>query len=132
MSDELIELCKKYELKLVDMNKVYWFLSNNQSDEAIRYLNPLVGYDWQVSKKIVELYNMSEQEQIEDGKQRIQNIIKQSFEIKNENQPKCPTCQSTNIKKISGVSKAGSVAMFGIFSQKVKHQFKCSNCGYEW
>ncbi|MCM1100150.1 MAG: SEC-C domain-containing protein [Clostridium sp.] len=48
------------------------------------------------------------------------------------NQPKCPTCNSTNIKKISGLSKAGSVALFGILSQKVKHQFKCNNCGYEW
>ena len=48
------------------------------------------------------------------------------------NKPKCPTCNSTNIKKISGLSKAGSVAMFGIFSQKVKKQMHCNNCGYEW
>ena len=54
-------------------------------------------------------------------------------EIKEQsNVPKCPTCQSTNIKKISGLSKAGSVAMFGIFSQKVKKQMHCNNCGYEW
>ena len=45
------------------------------------------------------------------------------------NKPKCPTCNSTNIKKISGLSKAGSVAMFGIFSQKVKKQWHCNNCG---
>ena len=48
------------------------------------------------------------------------------------NKPHCPTCNSTNIKKISGLSKAGSVAMFGIFSQKVKKQMHCNNCGYEW
>ena len=46
--------------------------------------------------------------------------------------PKCPTCQSTNIKKVSGLSKTGSVAMWGIFSQKVKKQMHCNNCGYEW
>ena len=45
---------------------------------------------------------------------------------------KCPTCGSTNTKKISGLSKAASVGLFGIFSQKVKHQFKCNSCGYEW
>lgn len=44
----------------------------------------------------------------------------------------CPTCGSTNTKKISGLSKAASVGLFGIFSQKVKHQFKCNSCGYEW
>lgn len=45
---------------------------------------------------------------------------------------KCPTCGSTNTKKISGLSKAASVGLFGIFSQKVKHQFHCNSCGYEW
>ena len=46
--------------------------------------------------------------------------------------PKCPTCGSLNTKKISGMSKAVSVSLFGLFSQKVKHQFHCNNCGYEW
>lgn len=49
-----------------------------------------------------------------------------------QNIPKCPTCSSTNIKKVSGTSKAVSVAMFGLLSQKVKKQFQCNNCGYEW
>lgn len=46
--------------------------------------------------------------------------------------PKCPTCGSLNTKKISGMSKAVSVSLFGLFSQKVKRQFHCNNCGYEW
>ncbi len=50
----------------------------------------------------------------------------------NENVPKCPTCKSTNIKKISSLSKAGSVAMWGIFSRKVHKQWHCNNCGSEW
>lgn len=40
----------------------------------------------------------------------------------------CPYCHSTNTTKISAVSKAGSVVMFGLFSQKVKHQWHCNNC----
>ena len=48
------------------------------------------------------------------------------------NKPHCPTCNSTNIKKISGLSKAGSVAMFGIFSQKVKKQWHCNGCGSDF
>lgn len=48
------------------------------------------------------------------------------------NVPKCPTCSSTDIKKISGLSKAGSVAMWGIFSRKVHKQWHCNNCGSEW
>ena len=44
----------------------------------------------------------------------------------------CPYCSSTNTKKISGISKAGSVAMFGIFSQKVKKQWHCNRCGSDF
>ena len=48
------------------------------------------------------------------------------------NLPKCPTCGSTNIKKISVVSKAGGMFMFGIFSKTAKSQFQCEDCGYKW
>lgn len=53
-------------------------------------------------------------------------------EISQKFTPQCPTCHSANVHKISGLSKAGSVAVWGIFSQKVKKQFHCNNCGYEW
>ena len=48
------------------------------------------------------------------------------------NNVKCPTCGSMNTRKISAGAKAVSVGLFGIFSQKVKHQFHCNSCGYEW
>ena len=35
-------------------------------------------------------------------------------------------------KKISTALKAGSVFMWGLLSQKVKKQWHCNNCGYEW
>lgn len=41
----------------------------------------------------------------------------------------CPYCQSTNTKKISGLSKAGSVALWGIFALgKTTKQWHCNNC----
>ncbi len=48
------------------------------------------------------------------------------------NVPKCPTCNSTNIKKISTASKAFGAAMFGLFSKTAHSQFQCNNCGYKW
>ena len=50
----------------------------------------------------------------------------------NVNKPKCLTCQSENIQKISAMTKAGSVALWGIFSQKIKKQWHCNSCGSEW
>lgn len=48
------------------------------------------------------------------------------------NKPKCPTCGSTNIKKMSGIERGASIAAFGLFSKKINKTFKCSNCGYTW
>lgn len=48
-------------------------------------------------------------------------------------QIKCPTCGSTNVKKISGASKVGSAVAFGVFSLgKLSKTFECKNCGYKW
>lgn len=48
------------------------------------------------------------------------------------NQPKCPTCQSTNIRKIGTGERVASVVGFGIFSKKINKTWKCNNCGYTW
>lgn len=45
----------------------------------------------------------------------------------------CPYCHSKNIKKISGLSKAGSVALFGIFAVgKAGKQWHCNNCNSDF
>lgn len=49
-----------------------------------------------------------------------------------QNKPKCPTCNSTNLKKISTTSKVVNTAVFGLFGTKRFKQFHCNNCGYEW
>lgn len=46
--------------------------------------------------------------------------------------PKCPTCGSPKIHKISTASKVASVALVGIFSRKIHKQWHCDNCGSEW
>ena len=52
--------------------------------------------------------------------------------VKQANVPKCPTCQSTNLKKITVTSKAMNTALFGLFGTKRHKTFHCNNCGYEW
>lgn len=46
--------------------------------------------------------------------------------------PKCPTCQSINIEKISGAKRAVHGIAFGLLSNTAKSQFECKNCGYKW
>ena len=46
--------------------------------------------------------------------------------------PKCPTCHSTNIRKMGRIERGASIYAFGIFSKKINKTFKCQNCGYTW
>lgn len=51
---------------------------------------------------------------------------------KASNVPKCPTCGSTNVEKISLGSKVVGGAMFGLFSSNVRKTMKCNHCGHKW
>ncbi len=59
-------------------------------------------------------------------------MTKYAGTIRSSNVPKCPTCQSTNLRKISTTAKAANTALFGIFGTKRHKTFHCNNCGYEW
>lgn len=49
-----------------------------------------------------------------------------------QNVPKCPTCSSTNITRISTASKVINAGVFGLLGNKRKKTFHCNNCRYEW
>ena len=73
--------------------------------------------------------NIKREQEMEDGIKRDEEINRKRL---NPTPPTpvvtCPYCHSTNTKKISAASKAGSVFLFGIFSQKVRHQWHCNEC----
>lgn len=48
------------------------------------------------------------------------------------NIPKCPTCGSTNIKKISSTKRFVSTGLFGLASSNIGKTMECKNCGYKW
>lgn len=70
--------------------------------------------------------NKSEPATPKSETQSHQNIVPSDYK------PKCPTCGSTDIKKIGGLERAGSVYMFGIFSKKINKSFECNNCKFTW
>lgn len=49
-----------------------------------------------------------------------------------ESKPKCPTCGSTNIKKISATKRWVGVGMFGLASSDMGKTMQCNDCGYKW
>lgn len=47
----------------------------------------------------------------------------------NSNTPHCTVCGSSNLTKISTLSKATNAAMFGLLGNKRKCQWHCNSCG---
>lgn len=46
--------------------------------------------------------------------------------------PKCPTCGSPNIKKISGGKRWLGTGLFGLASSDIGKTMCCNSCGYKW
>lgn len=64
-----------------------------------------------------------------------QEEVRDTLLITNEipkNVPKCPTCGSTNIQKISGTKRWVTTGLFGLASSNVGKTMECKNCGYKW
>lgn len=86
--------------------------------------NPL--FDEELSKQMFEKW----QQMVKQNSKWIPQQLKENKQ--KSNIPKCPTCSSTNISKISTASKVFGGAVFGLFSKTARSQFKCNNCGYKW
>lgn len=122
-------------------------IEQNKIDQALNYIQDYFNSDERCANEILELckkeFNKIENEVREMlRKQGIQPLTQEQksfineqdrlYRLKQQNIPKCPTCQSTNIKKISTLSKVAGASMFGLFSKTARSQFQCINCGYKW
>lgn len=82
------------------------------------------------NKDVIE-YNLKLSQFKTNTEQQKQATIQQHNQSQS-NQPRCPTCNSTNISKIGSMERVGSVAIWGLFSKKINKTFKCNNCGHTW
>lgn len=48
------------------------------------------------------------------------------------NLPKCPTCGSTSLDKITAFDRGVAGGLFGFASKTARSQFRCKKCGYMW
>lgn len=127
--DDMRVFVKNLNLPTADLNSnklgTIAFTSDSPSDEALRekYVynnehfskkayNDMLEYDRKECKRLQEYWDTAGRSE--------------------QPKPKCPTCGSTDLRKVSVGAKAVSVGLFGIFSQKVKKTWHCNSCGYEW
>ena len=90
-------------------------------DETVReeyvYNNPLF------AKEKYEAREQADRERIERNKAGLNPL---------DNLPKCPTCGSTNLSRLSGVGMITMFGGFGVTDGNAGKTFQCNNCGYRW
>lgn len=98
--------------------------------------NPLFSvedYKKQVQKKIQLNQKINELEEKKALERMHKNIRRMQNEADKVNCiPKCPTCGSTNVVKISLAQKAVGGAMVGLYSSDIRNTMHCKNCGAKW
>ena len=74
-------------------------------------------------------YTKKEEEECFKSLSKLENIKNQQ---QTTNIPKCPTCGSSNIRKMGVGERTASILGFGILSKKINKTWKCNNCGHTW
>lgn len=118
------------EIGVTNGLKMLSLLADNKVDEGINFIKELTQCDDNIAQKLwLDLKDRH-------GTSKTNSFIKEKEERKIQqpiqDKPKCPTCNSTNVKPISGLNRGASIAIFGVFSKKINKSFECKNCGYTW
>lgn len=59
--------------------------------------------------------------------------IPEREQLSKEFQPKCPTCESPDVEKITTANKLKNAALWGVFSLgHLSKTYKCNSCDYKW
>lgn len=85
----------------------------------------ICGFDYNIIDNIEEIAKTNEE------KERKQQEMLE-YELEHPNIPKCPTCGSTNIEKLSFTKKVISIGGLGILSNKIGKTYQCKNCKSTW
>lgn len=127
ISDSFSNLCPECKefLKSTDIPLSDWWVFENIEcePEFVFALDKLKKENLDEYKLKIQQFIKINQENLESEK-HIQN--------NQQNIPKCPTCGSINIKKISGTKRFVSTGIFGLSSSNIGKTMECNNCGYKW
>jgi len=116
--------------------QLYVAIADDDIEQGLKYIQEDTRCDNQTAKLIwCDLkmdYGTKENNPILQAREKYQaeeSAKKAREDYLYRNNAECPYCHSKNTKKISGTSKAWSVAMWGILAAgKVSKQWHCNNC----
>lgn len=121
------------------IDALYDYITDNNIEEGLQQIKEITACDDDTANllwiDVVRDFGTKENNPILQARERyekeqaLQEYRQRAEEYKYRNNAECPYCHSKNTKKISGFSKAGSVALFGVFAMgKVSKQWHCNQC----
>lgn len=119
--------CEKGVLEDSSLTFEEFKIIDNVSDSDRQFLEAMI----ELKKKDPIEYQLK-MSQFKTNLKQQEQVQVSSKKVEEDNKPKCPTCGSTNIEKISLGKKAVGGALFGIFSSDVRKSMHCKSCGYKW
>ncbi len=130
-ADGVIKNCEAYRIFISDGTKSTIVID----DKIFSFFNKYFfdrRTDLSEEEKQAILNEVRKQQTIEAMTRPAEKPAPVEHEPVSDNTPRCPTCGSTNIRKIDGLERGTSVLMLGLFSKKINKTFKCKNCGHTW
>lgn len=115
----------------IDSEDIFKYVRKWEIKDAIQYLINETGCTEEANDVVDEIKDLMKYSLKQSVNKHTQSS-KQIQSIQPQNIPHCPTCNSTNIEKISVGKKTKGSFLFGIFSSDVRNQMHCKDCGYKW
>ena len=119
------EACVSCRQKEIDQKLRESFVTNNSKFNSEKYNENIQDEKEKELNRMIETGKTIEQERAEYD-QRQQEIAL------NRNKLHCPTCGSTNIRKIPTSKRVTGGILFGLFSGNIGKTFECLDCKYKW
>ena len=108
------------------MGKIICPQCSQQIDDSVRAC-PHCGFD-KISSYLLQLERQKQAKYIDYTSFHNDIPIQPTI----NNTPKCPTCGSTNIQKISGTKRWLSTGLFGLASSDIGKSMVCRSCGFKF
>lgn len=122
--DDKCPICK-HDLTTMNLTlREWWVISENSTDQ-----NFIFALDKLKKDDPIE-FTLKFNQFIQINKNKIEE--EKHLKASQSSVPKCPTCGSTNIKKISGTKRWVGTGLFGLASSNLGKTMQCNSCGYKW
>jgi hypothetical protein len=122
-----MEQLKKNLSSVLNDEEFYTIIANSCDKDFVLAMSEL-------KKKDIVDFNlkMAQFKKTVKSQKQAKKAEEESIPRPQSNIPKCPTCGSPDIKKISATKRWVGVGLFGLASSNIGKSMQCNNCGYKW